>query len=174
MQKKKESLINLTPQIDFLKKTDILFGKFKISNILEKDLNTMQNLETLIFPNPWHIFDFSFFYSLCYMRAIKISNTLIGYSIFRFEKNFNKKNICHLLKLGVHPEFQNLGLGSALIKDMFSIMRKHAVKIAYLEVRETNKNAIIFYEKRGFFKTKIVENYYENEEAAFILVKVLK
>ncbi len=171
MQKKKESLLNLPSQIDIFKTQDIFFNKIKIVDIQEKDLDFLQNLELLIFENPWHLFDFSFFYSLCFMRAVKMSNQIIGYSIFRYEKNSNKKNICHLLKIGVHPEFQNIGIGSALLKDMFLNMKKRRIKIVYLEVREGNKNAISFYENKGFFKSKVIENYYENGESAFIMIK---
>jgi len=105
------------------------------------------------------------------MRAVKMTNIIIGYSIFRYEKNINKKDICHLLKIGVHPEFQKMGIGSVLLKDMFLNMRKNKSKIVYLEVREGNKNAIKFYEKKGFFKSKIIENYYENGESAYVMIK---
>lgn len=174
MQKKKETTLNLPVQIDILKLPKILLGKPKVKNILEKDLEPLQNLELMIFENPWHLFDFNFFYSICTMRGIKINNLVAGYSIFRYEKSSREKNICHLLKIGVHPDFQNLGFGSALLKDLFNNMKKKRSKIVYLEVREGNKNAISFYENRGFFKVKIVENYYENGESAFIMVKNLK
>ncbi|MEJ5273648.1 MAG: GNAT family N-acetyltransferase, partial [Spirochaetota bacterium] len=59
-----------------------------------------------------------------------------------------------------------------LIKDMFYNMKKNGSKIVYLEVREGNKNAIAFYEKKGFFKVKLIENYYENQESAFMMIKI--
>jgi len=65
-----------------------------------------------------------------------------------------------------------MGIGSALIKDMFYNMKKNGSKIVYLEVREGNKNAIAFYEKKGFFKAKLIENYYENQESAFMMIKI--
>ncbi len=174
MQKKKETTIHLPVEIDLLSPSKIFFHKFKITDVIESDLESIQNLENIIFENPWHMFDFTFFYSVSYIRAVKFKNLILGYSIFRYEKNAtNPKKICHLLKIGVHPEFQNLGIASSLMKDMFINMRKKKSKVVYLEVREGNKNAITFYEKRGFFKSKIIENYYENGEPAYLMIKII-
>jgi ribosomal-protein-alanine N-acetyltransferase len=173
MQKKKESLMNLANEIDVLHLPNFLLKRLKVLNASEKDLEPIQNLESIIFENPWHMFDFTFFYSVCSFKVVKIKDFIVGYTIFRFERDYkNKKKICHLLKIGVHPEFQHMGVGSILIKDMIYNMRKNKTKIVYLEVREGNKNAISFYEKKGFFKGKLVENYYENQESAYMMIKI--
>lgn len=173
MQKKKETLLNNSKDIDVFPLPEIFFKKFKVTPVLEKDLQVIYNLENIIFENPWHLFDFTFFYSICHVKAVKIKDMILGYCIYRYEKGYNKiKNICHLLKIGVHPDFQNLGIGSLLLKDMFKSMKKKKSKVAYLEVRESNKNAINFYEKRGFFKSKIIENYYESGESAYLMIKI--
>lgn len=173
MQKKKESLINFAHEIDILQIPKVFSKKIKVTNVVEKELEQIHNLESIIFEYPWHLFDFNFFYSASSFKVVKIKSFIIGYAIFRYEKDFkNRKNICHLLKIGVHPEFQKMGIGSALIKDMFYNMKKNGSKIVYLEVREGNKNAIAFYEKKGFFKVKLIENYYENQESAFMMIKI--
>lgn len=173
MQKKKESLMNLANEIDVLHLPNVLLKKFKILDASEHDLDAIQNLESIVFENPWHMFDFTFFYSVCTFKIVKIKDFIVGYTIYRYERDYkNKKKICHLLKIGVHPEFQKMGIGSILIREMFSNMRKNRTKIVYLEVRESNKNAISFYEKKGFFKGKIIENYYENHESAYMMIKI--
>ncbi|MFN3411290.1 MAG: GNAT family N-acetyltransferase [Exilispira sp.] len=172
MQKKKESLLNISDDIDILMLPRFFLNNLKVKIATEKDLELISNLENIIFENPWHIFDFNFFYSICNVRVIRLNRSIIGYSVYRFERGYgNKKNICHLLKIGVHPKFQNSGAGSKLLFEMFCSMRKAKSNIVYLEVRESNKNAIKFYENRGFYKSKIIDNYYENGEAAFLMIK---
>lgn len=172
MQNKKESLLNIFDDIDILNPPRFFLKHLKVKIATEKDLELISNLENIIFENPWHIFDFNFFYTICNVRVIKLNKAIIGYSVYRFERGYgNKKNICHLLKIGVHPKFQNSGVGSKLIFEMYRSMRKAKSIIAYLEVRESNKNAIKFYEHKGFYKSKIIDNYYENGEAAFLMIK---
>lgn len=61
------------------------------------------------------------------------------------------KNSIELLQLQIHPEFQNLGLGSTVIKHLISLSEKQN-KTMQLKVLKTNR-AKHLYERLGFIQT---------------------
>ena len=54
------------------------------------------------------------------------------------------------LGLTVHDEFQNLGLGTAMLHHLLEIARKKKLKKVHLRVNSNNPRAIHVYEKCGF------------------------
>ena len=58
----------------------------------------------------------------------------------------------HKAELGitVHDDYQNLGLGTAMIKHLLNIASKKGLKKVYLLVNTDNSHAIHVYEKLGF------------------------
>jgi RimJ/RimL family protein N-acetyltransferase len=58
----------------------------------------------------------------------------------------------HKAELGItiHDDYQNLGLGTIMIKHLLSIARRKGLKKVFLLVTATNSRAIHVYEKCGF------------------------
>jgi putative acetyltransferase len=58
----------------------------------------------------------------------------------------------HKAELGVtvHDDYQNLGLGTVMVKHLLEIARKKGLKKVYLLVNTDNSRAICVYEKCGF------------------------
>lgn len=50
----------------------------------------------------------------------------------------------------VHDNYQNLGIGTALLKHLLGIAKEKDLKIVHLTVRADNKRAISLYKKIGF------------------------
>lgn len=71
----------------------------------------------------------------------------------------------HIISIAIDPQFRRRGIGRKLVSEVL----KKAGK-AYVEVRESNKEAIKFYKRLGFEKVDRVSNYYGTEDA-LILVK---
>lgn len=151
-------------------------NKLKVHKIQMHELFYISQLENMVFQNPWSYFDFNAFYHSSIFRCIKMVNTIVGYAIYRKEyfREYDRK-ICHLMKIAVHPEFRNLGIGSILLKQMEKYSKRNHLSLIYLEVRESNKSAISFYEKNGYFRYKVIDDYYqETGESAFLMVKNIK
>lgn len=74
-----------------------------------------------------------------------------------------------IFSLGVHPAYQNRGVGAGLLKEMINIFRKLGVFEIILEVRSSNIKAKRFYEKHGFYQVGIVEKYYNDAENACLM-----
>ncbi|MEM2924283.1 MAG: ribosomal protein S18-alanine N-acetyltransferase [Methanocellales archaeon] len=76
-----------------------------------------------------------------------------------------------ILSIAVSKNYRNRGIGSALMNEILKRFKKANLKFACLEVRVSNKAAQLFYEKLGFKKIGIIENYYEDGENAYLMEK---
>jgi [ribosomal protein S18]-alanine N-acetyltransferase len=79
-----------------------------------------------------------------------------------------------ILNLAVAPSVRRRGEGGALLKTGLDEFRARGVSRVFLEVRESNKTAIAFYEGHGFSKNGYRAGYYrEPDEAALAMEKKL-
>ncbi len=77
--------------------------------------------------------------------------------------------IGRIFSLAVHPAYQNRSVGSYLLKEIIDIFRREGVLEVILEVRSSNIKAQKFYEKQGFYRSGIIEKYYNNKENACLM-----
>ncbi|TAE60708.1 MAG: ribosomal-protein-alanine N-acetyltransferase [Nostocales cyanobacterium] len=76
----------------------------------------------------------------------------------------------HITILAVHPQYQNQGLGQALLYSLLKTASEVGLERATLEVRVSNKGAISLYQKFGFKTAGKRPRYYkDNDEDALIL-----
>jgi ribosomal-protein-alanine N-acetyltransferase len=79
-----------------------------------------------------------------------------------------------VLNLGVATKHRRKGQGTALLTAALEEFELRGVKSVYLEVRESNTDAIAFYERHGFTKMGQRKGYYrEPDEAAMTMEKKL-
>lgn len=79
-----------------------------------------------------------------------------------------------ILIFALDPNFQNKGIGSALLQKVLLTSRNSGVKTVWLEVRESNYKAINFYKKNYFQHVYSRANYYQNPlENALVMKKDL-
>jgi [ribosomal protein S18]-alanine N-acetyltransferase len=77
-----------------------------------------------------------------------------------------------LSKLAVHPDYQRMGLASALLDQALSHAQAWGCRRCYLEVRSRNSKAIAFYVKHGFAACGLRKRYYRNpEDDALLMVR---
>ncbi|WP_137625224.1 ribosomal protein S18-alanine N-acetyltransferase [Lactiplantibacillus pingfangensis] len=86
----------------------------------------------------------------------------------------DRRQDAHITNIAVHPDFQNQGLGSFMMKTMMrraGYLNYHTVT---LEVRYSNENAQRLYQSLGFEKTGIKKRYYfgDHEDAIDMTYKV--
>ena len=81
------------------------------------------------------------------------------------------ENTAEIYNICVSKNLRKQGIGAALIGNLLRKYRKQTVETVWLEVRESNLNAIRFYEKRGFKVTQTRKKYYSRpSESALIMV----
>jgi ribosomal-protein-alanine N-acetyltransferase len=89
------------------------------------------------------------------------SGKLVGYCSASM-----KGGSAHLISIGVLREYRRRGVGTSLLKHLIRFLRKGGVDELWLEVKSENKEAVSLYEKFGFERLNIVEDYYSDGSAA--------
>lgn len=94
------------------------------------------------------------------------------YKILIFDEDIKGYLILHdsydvyeIMKIAVKKEFRNRKIGRELIDFYLNSYSENL----FLEVRESNKIAIYFYEKIGFINVGKRKNYYLNGETAILM-----
>jgi ribosomal-protein-alanine acetyltransferase len=79
-----------------------------------------------------------------------------------------------LLKIGIYPEYQNLGIGTKLLNVAFAEGSRRGCLRCFLEVRKSNEQAIQFYYRHQFKLAGERSNYYtEPLEDALVMERWL-
>ena len=93
-----------------------------------------------------------------------IINTIFIKKLYSMIANNNSKPIfkdcLELVTIGVIPSWYKRGVGEYLLNYFYSFAKKNDIKKAILYVKDTNKNAIRFYNKKGWKKTNVNYNNY--------------
>jgi [ribosomal protein S18]-alanine N-acetyltransferase len=77
-----------------------------------------------------------------------------------------------VLNLAVREGYRRQGEGRALLEELLRQFANSGVSRVFLEVRESNREAISFYERMGFRQSGRREDYYrEPQEAALVYEK---
>ncbi len=79
----------------------------------------------------------------------------------------------HIITIDVLEEFRGQGTGTGLMDVAEDWARSSKLQIIYLETAEDNLAAQSFYEARGYRKVDKVERYYNNGQAAWVMIKRL-
>ena len=130
------------------------------------DLEEAYKIELDVNPSPWKYETFLSSFEVGHKGLIcKKDNLMIGFIIFS-----PISSEAHILSISVRNEMQSKGIGTLLLKSMLDQCKVMNYKKIFLEVRVSNEKAINFYEKFGFSKDAIRNNYYtDNSEDALLM-----
>ena len=130
------------------------------------DLEEAYKIELEVNPSPWKYETFLSSFEVGHKGLIcKNDNQMIGFIIFS-----PITPEAHILSISVRNEMQSKGIGTLLLKSMLDQCKVMNYKKIFLEVRVSNEKAINFYEKFGFNKDAIRNNYYtDNSEDALLM-----
>jgi ribosomal-protein-alanine N-acetyltransferase len=79
----------------------------------------------------------------------------------------------HITTIGVAPEHRRRGLAQKLLVHAETAMQRRKISIIRLEVRVSNVAAQSLYRRFGYATVQRLENYYNNGEDGFLMVKSL-
>ena len=105
---------------------------------------------------------------MAYYYVYLLDNKVIGYISSSFDGN-----TIEILNFCVYKEYQNTGIGTKLLNHLIVELMKKGANNSVLEVRESNINAIKFYEKFGYKSINIRKNYYADGENAILMQKII-
>jgi len=147
-------------------------SELSIDDMKVEDLPEIVSIETASFTTPWS--ETLFYNEICkaiaVSRVAKINGKVVGHLCANVILDEG-----HILNLAVHPEFRGLGIASSLIKEMIDIMRDRNCRSVFLEVRISNEQARIMYQKLGFSLLGTRKNYYISpvEDAVIMVLRLI-
>ncbi len=138
----------------------------------------MQEIEDLSFRHP---FSPSLFLELLSkfpmgFRLAFSERRVVGYYILtESEKKEEEGSVLSIASIAVHPDFRRRGIGSALLRDIFSNARRNfpSAKQLELQVAVENLPARSLYSKFGFEEKGIIVDYYGPREDAILMQRSL-
>ena len=102
--------------------------------------------------------------------VMESGDTICGFLIARMVAT----DEAEILNLAVAPSRRRAGHATALLQACFVEFTRLRIQRVFLEVRESNRPAISFYEKQKFVRTGRRPGYYQNPgEAAVLLMREL-
>lgn len=108
----------------------------------------------------------------CKTMLIKNADNVIVAEVIGLLRNF-KIPSGRIYKIAVHPQMRKKGTGSRLIRAIEQWFVANGMKKACAEVRESNNASRTMFEKNGYIKNRICQNYYVGGENAVKYWKTL-
>lgn len=80
----------------------------------------------------------------------------------------------HILNLAVHPDFRRQGIATRLMEELLKASKRENCSVFFLEVRGSNTEAKMFYERLGFKIAGVRKDYYVSpvEDASIMVLRV--
>jgi len=142
-----------------------------IRNMRDSDVETVHELECLVFEDPWSFSNFRHEVSrsaVSWPLVVEVNNDLVGYAVPWFVVDE-----LHLANIATSPLYLRHGIARQLMIVILEEALRREIRLAYLEVRPTNCSAICLYEKLGFEQIGMRSRYYRNGEDAIVMQRFL-
>jgi ribosomal-protein-alanine N-acetyltransferase len=139
------------------------------------DLDAIVALERACFSHPWSAHDLEAAMgdrergAFLVLRAAERggSSTILAYVILHVVLDE-----VSVLDLAVDPRWRRMGIGRWLLEQALALAARRGATVAYLEVRQSNWQALALYRSLGFEVVSARRDYYERpREDAFVLRK---
>ncbi|MCS7239531.1 MAG: ribosomal protein S18-alanine N-acetyltransferase [Thermoguttaceae bacterium] len=135
--------------------------------LIRRDLPEVLAIEKESFEFPWSEAEFADCLSRrnCVGMVAQHGQRIVGYMIYELGKTR-----IHLLNLAVAPSYRRRGVGSQMIAKLISKLAPEQREKIFLEVRESNLVAQLFFRANGFRATSVLRNFYEDSpEDAYLM-----
>lgn len=98
-------------------------------------------------------------------------NEIVGFLIARVVPGQSVARDAEIYNVAVKNDRQRSGIGKLLLSELYDFLRAEAVIDIWLEVRKSNRKAILFYEKHGFKQISVRPAFYNNPVEDAVLMK---
>ena len=141
-------------------------NNIEISKFTLKDFNNIKDIIISDFDDFWNTNTFieELKDKNSYYIIAKIKNEIVGFAGVKII--FDEADIMNIV---TRKNMRKLGIGFYLLKNLINISKEKGVKKFTLEVNEKNIAAIHLYEKLGFKKIAVRNQYYNNIDNAIIM-----
>jgi ribosomal-protein-alanine N-acetyltransferase len=113
-------------------------------------------------------------YPESFLVAQNAKGDIIAYIMWRVEKapsvnSLKYVNKAHLVSVAVSEQYRRKGIGTTLLANSMSAMKRYKIQDYVLEVRVSNYIAIKLYEKFDFKIEGVKKHYYRDSENAYFM-----
>lgn len=140
-----------------------------IRQVERADLLDVFRIEKQCFSQPWPFTAFESFLGEPGFLAAEYDGTIVGYVVSDTVPNYGR-DIGHIKDLAVHADYRGDGIGRLLLERALVGLVFAGAALVKLEVRESNSPALALYRDEGFEPTQRVPRYYQDGEAALVMV----
>ncbi|GAA5102888.1 ribosomal protein S18-alanine N-acetyltransferase [Wohlfahrtiimonas larvae] len=140
--------------------------------ITSDDFDVIYEIELKAYPIPW---------------SEKIMRSMVEGHEYKIKITYYDKVIAYvfvmvvldeatILNIAVDPDYQGQGIGQKLLRYLKAQLSQKGIRSIFLEVRQSNQNALALYTSEGFHEIDIRKNYYpakNGREDAIIMACVL-
>lgn len=138
----------------------------KVRKFIPQDLKRVFEIENMSFDQSYGINMFQQLYEMGIgFLVAEEEGYVIGYVMFWIKY----ENQGHIISIAVDKNYRRRGAGTELLLKAIGILSLLRIDAIYLEVRQSNTEAVKFYEKFNFIKDRVVPGYYESGEGAIIM-----
>ncbi len=149
--------------------TTVDSGDLTVRQATRPDLLAVYRLEKQVFDEPWSYSTFEGFLGEPAFLIAERNGTVVGYVVADWTANFGG-GFGHIKDLAVDPTARQHGIGRYLLQQAVSQLLIEGVNRIKLEVREGNRVARALYVDEGFEPIRRNPGYYNDGEAALVLV----
>ena len=166
----KNSIVDDSRSLDCFE-VDSTNWPFSLEQLGIARLEDVVELENICCSNPWS--------RALLIRELENKESLspgliFGDSLVAQSFNYLVADELHILNISVHPQFRGMGLGKFLLSSLLLYGLSKGLRMATLEVRESNRGALGLYHKLGFQLTAVRKRYYQdNGEDALVLDRAI-
>jgi ribosomal-protein-alanine N-acetyltransferase len=134
------------------------------------DLTTVHAIEIRAYEFPWTMGIFRECLKAGYPAWVALQQQkIVGYGIISVAAGES-----HILNICVDPDYQRRGIGKKLFSALLTASRILGANRIYLEVRKSNRRALLMYENFGFDEIGERKRYYrdhDGKEDAIVLAR---
>lgn len=145
---------------------------YTIHPLTDKHLKEVLKLNLRCFKSGENYTKYTFAYlleqphSLSY-RIVNPKGNMVGFIFLAV----NKDGTGHITTIGIAPEHRRRGLGDRLLHHAEKALKERRISTMTLEVRVSNVTAQELYHQAGFSIVQKMDEYYNNGEDCFLMVK---
>lgn len=135
------------------------------------DLNGVRQLERLSFElDSWPLIEMIGVLSLPNLERWKAmhGDKLVGFVAADIRR---KQSLAWIATIAVHPDYRGRGIGDRLLE---LAEQRSGMPRMRLSVRQSNQAAQRLYQKRGYLQIDVWPRYYEGDEDAIVMEKLLE
>lgn len=142
----------------------------EIREALPNDAAKIAEMERECFEHPWS--EKTIKHDIEFNERERMLVAIMNGEIIGYVEIIVVMDECDITRVCIKPEYRGRHIASSMLETILWKTEDEGVKMHTLEVRESNYAALGLYQKLGFSENGRRPNYYDNGEAAILMIRI--